>query len=83
MDLPLPNRNLKDVAKYGEFDGLRVANADGPPSNADKDKSMEVSKPLSETNNGSAEEQTSSLTKLKVVEKLLDLTTGKDTFYKV
>lgn len=70
-DLPLPNRNLKDPAKYGEFDGLRV-------NNDANEKSAESSKPEEK-----GEETSATMTKLKLVEKLLDLATEKDIFYKV
>lgn len=71
-DLPLANRNLKDPVKYGGFDGLSPAN-----ENNDKTKEM-VSK-----NDSRADEQSSSLTKLKIVEKLLDLLIEKNILYKV
>lgn len=66
-DLPLPNRNLKDPVKYGDFDGLRVNN-----ENEKTNKQDDI-----------ADESTAQMTKLKLVEKLLDLATDKDVFYKV
>lgn len=70
-DLPLANRNLKDPVKYGGFDGLSPAN-----ENNDKIKEMVPKK-------DSKDEQSSSLTKLKIVERLLDLLIEKNTPYKV
>ena len=67
-DLPLPNRNLKDPVKYGDFDGLRMNNDNEKSKNKQDDH---------------VDESTSQMTKLKLVEKLLDLATEKDVFYKV
>lgn len=71
-DLPFPNRNLKDPVKYGDFDGLQQSETDNENKMMDIDKT-----PCNEK-----DEQTS-LTQLRIVEKLLDLAVGKNTLHKV
>ncbi len=75
-DLPLPNRNLKIPLKYGGFDGLRLINE------------TDNNKPATDAADASAsqvivEGQHNPLTKLKIVEKLLDLTVEKNVAHKV
>ncbi|XP_065211361.1 proteasome adapter and scaffold protein ECM29 [Planococcus citri] len=72
-DLPLPNRNLKDPVKYGDFDGLRVNNENEKP---DSEKSTNKQE-------DNADESTAQMTKLKLVEKLLDLATEKEVPHKL
>ena len=76
-DLPFPNRNLKDPVKYGDFDGLQQQSE----ATSIENSTMDVDK--SPSANAENDGQTSSLTQLKIVEKLLDLAVDKSSAHKV
>ncbi|XKL61608.1 hypothetical protein PGB90_001441 [Kerria lacca] len=69
-ELPFPNRNLKDPLKYGDFDGLRAIN-----ETCNEKSENRFTK---NTEKMLVNEHLNSLTKLKIVEKLLDQTLGKN-----